>query len=76
MSLVIRVGGKYEDGRGRVWTVSSVTGTHRTTQHRAPVVAECWVGGNYMSRLFLRDGRYWEDGPKHMDLQKKAKSAQ
>lgn len=61
--MTLKLGKKYIDGHGHVWTVTSVSNGQR--EEIGPVSAGRWEGDRYMGRIFLRDGRYSVDVPKH-----------
>lgn len=61
----IEVGKVYEDRKGRKWRITSVT---NRTVPGAPILGERWEGKHYKTRLFLRNGNYWENEEGAMDL--------
>jgi hypothetical protein len=62
----VRIGEKYRDGRGNVWTILVIDGFRLY-----PVEAARWDGKSYHVRCFQADGRFDADKDSFLDLKER-----
>lgn len=66
ISMKLQLNKKYKDREGNVWEITSLN--NGQTESIGPVTGARWVGKDYRTRIFRRDGSYSVPGVGQWDL--------